>query len=383
MNEVLYTSCLCSETMEKKLLEADPKCVGLQIQKYHRLLAKGFYENGVEVEALSHPRGIESVVESDRWSELENGIHYTYLTNSRGGYAKLLRNSFKYAYQYLKHHRDAVIVCDVLNFTVSFGAALAARVQKRKVIGIVTDFPEQLSGKPDLNSRLIWGLVRLCTGYVVLSEYMKKRLNPQKPAIVLEGHVDSGMKLAVNTIEGKYPTKVCLYAGSLHRKNGIEKLVKAFSAADIKEAELHIYGDGDYAEELRTMKNEHIRYYGKVPNDVVVNEEVKATLLINPRPTDAEFTKYSFPSKNLEYMASGTPLLTTKLPGMPIEHIEYVYLFGDETVEGMSRTLNEVLSKPRKELHQKGMNAKQYVMENKTESVQAKKILKMAELCKV
>ncbi len=369
--------------MEKKLLEADPKCVGLQIQKYHRLLAKGFYENGVEVEALSHPRGIESVVESDRWSELENGIHYTYLTNSRGGYAKLLRNSFKYAYQYLKHHRDAVIVCDVLNFTVSFGAALAARVQKRKVIGIVTDFPEQLSGKPDLNSRLIWGLVRLCTGYVVLSEYMKKRLNPQKPAIVLEGHVDSGMKLAVNTIEGKYPSKVCLYAGSLHRKNGIEKLVKAFSAADIKEAELHIYGDGDYAEELRTMKNEHIRYYGKVPNDVVVNEEVKATLLINPRPTDAEFTNYSFPSKNLEYMASGTPLLTTRLSGMPKEHIEYVYLFEDETVEGMSRTLNEVLSKSKTELHQKGMAAKQYVMENKTESVQAKKILKMAELCKV
>ena len=215
----------------------------------------------------------------------------------------------------------------------------------------------------------------------MLSEQMKKRLNPKKPAIVLEGHVDSDLKMAVNSIEGKYPQKVCLYAGSLHRKNGIEKLVKAFSAADIKGAELHIYGDGDYAEELKASNNKHVKYFGKAPNSIVVDEEVKATLLINPRPTDAEFTKYSFPSKNLEYMASGTPLLTTRLPGMPKEHFEYVYLFDDETVEGMSRTLKEVLSKPERELHQKGMDAKQYVMEGKTEKAQAKKILEMTGLC--
>ena len=379
MHEVLYTSCLCSNSMEQKLMDVDPKCVGLQIQKYHRLLAKGFYENGIEVEALSHPRGIEKVLSAGCWSETENGIHYTYLTKSRGGYIKLLWNSFIYAYQYFKYHTTAVMICDVLNYTVSFGAALAARMLNRKVIGIITDYPEQLSGKPNLNSRLIWSLVRLCTGYVVLSEQMKKRLNPKKPAIVLEGHVDSDMKMAVNSIEGKYPQKVCLYEGSLHRKNGIEKLVKAFSAADIKEAELHIYGDGDFAEELRAMKNERIIYYGKVPNDVVVNEEVKATLLINPRPTDADFTKYSFPSKNLEYMASGTPLLTTRLPGMPMEHVGYVYLFEDESMEGMSRTLREVLSYSKEELHKKGLDAKKYILENKTETEQARRIQELVQ----
>ena len=55
-----------------------------------------------------------------------------------------------------------------------------------------------------------------------------------------------------------------------------------------------------------------------------VAEELKATLLVNPRPTTEEFTIYSFPSKNMEYMASGTPLLTTKLPGMPEEYHQYV-----------------------------------------------------------
>ena len=69
-----------------------------------------------------------------------------------------------------------------------------------------------------------------------------------------------------------------------------------------------------------------VKYKGVAPNAVIVEEELKATLLVNPRPTGEEYTKYSFPSKNMEYMASGTPVLTTCLPGMPAEYNEYVYL---------------------------------------------------------
>ena len=36
----------------------------------------------------------------------------------------------------------------------------------------------------------------------------------------------------------------------------------------------------------------------------IVKEEKKSTLLVNPRFTNEEYTKYSFPSKNMEYMAS-------------------------------------------------------------------------------
>ena len=36
-------------------------------------------------------------------------------------------------------------------------------------------------------------------------------------------------------------------------------------------------------------------------------------------------------------MVSGTPLLTTKLPGMPMEYWEYVYLFDNEKLEDLLR----------------------------------------------
>ena len=37
----------------------------------------------------------------------------------------------------------------------------------------------------------------------------------------------------------------------------------------------------------------------RLRNDRVVEEQLRATLLVNPRPTAEAFTKYSFPSRNM------------------------------------------------------------------------------------
>ena len=109
----------------------------------------------------------------------------------------------------------------------------------------------------------------------------------------------------------------------------------------------------------------------------VVQLQKEVTLLVNPRPTGAEYTKYSFPSKNMEYMVSGTPVLTTNLPGMPIEYKKYVYLIDDESVEGLSEMLRTVLSKPREELLKKGVEAREFVLNNKNNIMQAQKVLEI------
>ena len=119
----------------------------------------------------------------------------------------------------------------------------------------------------------------------------------------------------------------------------------------------------------------NLEYRGVAPNEEIVAEEMKATLLVNPRPTTEEFTKYSFPSKNMEYMASGTPLLTTKLPGMPEEYHQYVYLFEEESVQGYVNALRKVLSLPADTLYVKGEQAKKFVLQNKNYVAQAQRVL--------
>ena len=121
----------------------------------------------------------------------------------------------------------------------------------------------------------------------------------------------------------------------------------------------------------------NVVFHGTVSVDTVVKAELEAALLINPRPTQEEFTKYSFPSKNMEYMVSGTPVLTTNLAGMPEEYKQYVYLFAGETPEEMAQRFREVLSLPEEERNEKGAAAKAFVLTNKNNAAQTRKILTM------
>ena len=373
---LLYVSSLCSQKTEKKIFQNDPKSIGLQVQKYHRLLAYGFAANGVPVKVLSYHKGLQSIFASE--TEDEDGIEYRYIRATKGklNHLSVLWKAFRNTKTFLKQNENAGVICDVLNFSVSTGAILAARLMGRNVVGIITDFPEMLSGKYGLKESLHWKIIRSCTGYVLLTEAMADKVRPgAKPYLVIEGQVDSAMEEQSNSPDNKWSGLNCIYAGGLHKKYGIETLVKAFILADVPNSVLHIYGDGDFAPELHQIKNEHIFYHGIAPNSEVVAAEIASTLLINPRPTTEEFVRYSFPSKNLEYMVSGTPVLTTNLPGMPEEYKDYVYLFEDESVQGMVTKLREVLSLPTNELNRKGKKAKEFVLNEKNNIYQTKRIL--------
>ena len=171
--------------------------------------------------------------------------------------------------------------------------------------------------------------------------------------------------------------KIIIYAGSIKKLYGIQNLVEGFIKADIKDAELHIYGDGDYREELEKICNDipSVKYKGIKPNSEIVYEEQRAALLVNPRPTAPEYTKYSFPSKNMEYMASGTPIMTTKLPGMPSEYYSYVYTIEDETADGVAKALSAFFAEIKETRYLNGKRARDFVFENKSNTVQANKII--------
>ena len=206
---------------------------------------------------------------------------------------------------------------------------------------------------------------------------MFARLNPTgKPYVIIEGICDENIE------HEKFDhNNHSIYAGYLDEKYGIKALIEAFILANVDGQELHIYGAGPYAEEAKRIANESdsIVYHGSVLNEIVVAEEKKARLLINPRPSNEEFTKYSFPSKNMEYMSSGTPVLTTKLLGMTKDYYEYVYCFKDETVEGMSETLKTILEKDDEQLLEKGKEAQHFVMMQKNNLIQARKILALVK----
>ena len=213
-------------------------------------------------------------------------------------------------------------------------------------------------------------------GYVYLTEEMRNVVAPDKPYIVMEG-IASVSDAPDKEMLPKTEQRGIMYAGMLHKKYGIMKLVDAFEEADIIDSELWLFGDGTAAEEVRerAKKNSKIKYFGTVSRDEILEYERRATLLVNPRDPEDEFTIYSFPSKTIEYMLSGTPLLTTRLKGIPSEYFDYLFLSPDNGVKNLSLAISKALSLPDEELKRIGESAKHFIIEKKNAKKQAKKVL--------
>lgn len=385
---IIYISSTCSREKYAEYVESKGARVSQQAQKYNLLLAEGLVNSGAKVTLISS-RPINRVIDRKLWfkgeKETKNGIEFSYVPFVN---YPILRNLFVLFSVFFKvlfcsaKKRETAVICDALNIVASMAAVSAAAIRGFKTVGIVTDVPCYFSyaQKVSATQKLNLKVMQKFKSYLLLTEQMSKIVNPKnRPYVVLEGHSDISMKDVENRLEEKYPKKVCLYAGSLMKIYGIESLVRGFVNADIPDTELHVYGDGDFKKELEELSGEYpsVKYLGIAPNSEIVKNELKATLLINPRPTHEEYTKYSFPSKNMEYMASGTPVLTTKLPGMPKEYDEFVYLIEEETADGIEKVLSEVLSFDKATLHEKGRLAKEFVMNRKNNCVQAKKVLDM------
>ena len=384
---LIYVYSGCSPKKYKEYIENKGIRVQQQAQKYNQLLMEGLVENGAKVDAVSS-RPINRAVDSKLFYKSEkdsaNGINYSYVPFINYPILRNLTVFFSVFFKmlFMSTEKERVMVCDALSIIASFAALIACKIRGIRTVGIVTDVP---CHRPDnvkipLHEKINLSLMKKFDSYLLLTEQMNDIVNPKnRPYVVLEGHSDVSMAKVENKFENKYEKKVCFYAGTLRKVYGIENLVRGFIKADIPNTELHIYGEGDFRKELEELVKEYssVKYMGIAPNNVIVENELKATLLVNPRPTDADYTKYSFPSKNMEYMASGTPVLTTCLPGMPKEYNDYVFLLKEETVDGVADALQEIFKNSPEELHAKGMSAKEFVMKEKNNVVQAEKLLKM------
>ena len=389
---LLYLTSACSQKRFDRLVSEGKITKMPQAQKYHHLLLEGLSEvsdSTIKV-VSSYPITNTSQKVFRTESEVENKIEYLY-----PGFVKipfirqcfLLINTISLI---LKNNekKETIFVCDVLNKSIFYSARIVRFFTGVKIVGIVTDVPGYTSGARakllswwkrliiNLATNLSKGSVKKCDAYLLLTEAMNEIVNPKhKPFIVIEGHSDISMKNRVNRIEDKTKEKSIMYAGGTHKEFGIAMLVDAYLELNNPEWVLHIYGDGNYQNELRRISSEHsnVVYHGLKPNSEVVNAQMKAWLLVNPRITNAEYVKYSFPSKTLECMASGTPLLTTRLAGMPKDYYPYVYLFDEESKDGFKQVLNETFTLSAEELHAKGRNAKDFALNQKNNVTQAEK----------
>lgn len=286
-----------------------------------------------------------------------------------------------------KKHNDLIIYSTYLPFLLA-----AYTIPKRiKITLVATDLPEYYfhSNIGRINkailkvyNKIVYRCLKRIDKFVLLTEAMKKPLDVgDKPYIVVEGMIKMDTELNVNRnpeIIGNNK-KIVMYSGGLHFDYGIMTLLQAFQMIEGENYELWICGSGEAEDEIKrfSRSDSRIIFYGYVDHMQNLELQSKATVLVNPRESEEQYTKYSFPSKILEYMKSGKPVIMHKLSCIPDEYDPYVVYFPENSVKTVSDTIIKICEMNPESRKKLGESAKKYVEDNKNCFEQTAKIVKL------
>lgn len=187
-------------------------------------------------------------------------------------------------------------------------------------------------------------------------------------------------EVSINHESNPFPKRI-IYAGTLIYYNGIPALLKAFSLLNRFEYELHIYGYGPMENEVQEFAqgSSNIYFHGRTTNQSILSILPTADLLINPRSTEDQVDLFGFPSKLVEYILSGRPVLTTRTRSIPNELEEFLFFIDVETPQGISKSIQDFFLKDANLVNEKTLNGLSYIRGNHNWTIITKELLTFLE----
>jgi glycosyltransferase involved in cell wall biosynthesis len=202
-------------------------------------------------------------------------------------------------------------------------------------IPIVLDGDDSPAGWRDLTERSV-----AAAGGVFLS-YSAFQSSPFPATFHLDGGID------LDPLPDDPETsrqKIVLYAGSRGPWAGVDLLLDAWRFVTCPDAVLTLCGQGE-SERLKqaVSTDQRIVDEGMVPKSRLRALMTAATVLINPRPPGHEGNSLNFPSKILEYLGTGKPVVSTWTPGLAPAYRQALVVADPATPAGLAARIDEVL----------------------------------------
>ena len=365
--KILFLCGVFGHEMEQDLICSARRSIEYSANLFQEKMISGFYKCGMDVEIISAPfvgsfPNASRIVSFD--AEKYHNQDYQYVSfNNVWGIRNFSRaNALKKKIKAFAKQKDGEKLIVVYSPHTPFleAAVYAKRIDPSiKICLVVPDLPQymNLSAKVSLAYKLgkkldiarFEKLSKHVDSYMLLTEQMKDKLKVgNRPYMVVEGIIDGeislGKSLREDMPEETAKKRTIVYTGKTNEKFGIKNLVDAFGLIESDEYRLIICGNGDsdaYIAE-KAKQDHRIVATGQVTHDVAAKYISEATVLVNPRENDEEYTKYSFPSKNIEYLASGNPTVGYMLDGMPEIYRDFM-IVADQ--DGLAPAIGKALNR--------------------------------------
>ena len=324
------------------------------------------------------------------------GINISYINLPIINYISQYYSLKKALKRQLKTYFDEPVILITFNYYLPRSAAMSYIRKKKKNVHLCMAIGD-LHGKYGMQSAnrnhgIKGNLISLmekkadnlttnCDSFAFLTKYMAAELGVKhKPHVVVEG-MFTDLSENVESIQLDEKVKTIFYAGAVELQYGIQHLLDAFEMIEGNEYQLLIAGGGDAIEMVKeyAARDVRIKYLGFItPKEVFCHQQM-ATVLINPRTSEHEYIKYSFPSKNMECLASGKPYIAHKLVCNPEEYGSYIQYPKDESDRALAEKIIETCNMSLKERNSIGEQARNFILNEKNPKKQMLKIILMNE----
>ena len=200
-----------------------------------------------------------------------------------------------------------------------------------------------------------------------------------RPYLVVEGMVeteqDDGLGSEHNISQS--PAFRVVYTGQLNERYGLKDLVDSLDHVRKPDVELVICGDGQMSDYLadRAAVDPRVVWLGRVSREESLRWQASADVLVNPRQGAADYTKYSFPSKNLEYLYAGKPVIAYRTEGTPPEYDDHFIYISEPGPAAIAQAIEHVMAMSESERRTIGERAKRFVETEKSVDRQMGRVL--------
>lgn len=221
--------------------------------------------------------------------------------------------------------KKLLATCDmVISYNVFYSflfLPIVARHAQKKSVLILADY----SGKEcytNIKGRAYATLqqrtIRKYDTVVGLSANIQNGLTPQQEFVLMEGGIDQAFfdSFSFNERENNSVVRF-MYSGLLSKVTGVDILLDAMKQLADEEIELWISGKGDLESLVKTVaeRDHRIKYLGHMEYSEYKKHLGQADVLVNPRNMSLPENQNNFPSKIMEYLAVGKPIVSSKFIG--------------------------------------------------------------------
>lgn len=383
--EILYIGSICDAKVFADRVENSQIKPSSAPQSFEGAILKGFHnQTGVNLTAMSaesiapYPHGSELLLKHRK--DVVEGYNISIIPAINLPVLKQFSHAFnakRMVKKWLKETEGKQRCVLMYGIYPAMAKAVLAESHKHncKVAAIVTDVPAAMMtySKPQYylkaklgqkNKEMALKVQSQFDAFVYITRQMANIVGPGKPYHVMEILVDTSIVSLDNKLNKANPPAL-MYAGTLFKKYGIDHILEVFGKVTV-DCQLWLFGSGDYEEEIKAAaaKDSRIKFFGRVDRETIMKKEQEASLLLNLRNPEDDYTRYSFPSKMIEYMISGTPMLTTRLPGIPDEYYNYVYTV-DYVSDRMAQVIDDILQYSPEQRQELGKKAQDFVIKSK------------------